>query len=97
MFAMHIVNLLMFVELVIDWVVFGCKNAYRNHLRVSVETVCQIINGFLLYDFFYSTIINKNNITSLIMHVPWFYVIILIRTLKMLSLLEEIKSLRMIT
>lgn len=51
----------------------------------------------MLWEFLYSTIDNRKNIQNLIIHIPWFYMIIMIRLLKILTLLEEIKSLRIIT
>lgn len=96
-FAMLFVNFFFLIELVIDWIVFGFSEAYKQHLRVTVETICQVINLPLTYSFWYTNNINKQEIQKELGLVPWLYMIILVRALKMLNLLEEIKSLRMIT
>lgn len=59
MFLMLFVNILLLVELVIDFLVFGIVEAYKQHLRVSIETICQIINAFMMAEFFYSTVVNE--------------------------------------
>ena len=89
---MIVTNNIFLLELILDFIVIGVKKAFSNHLRVPIETICQIMNIYLMFDFFlHSHIYQRYNDFLKI-----FTLIIFIRALKMLTLMYEVKSLRII-
>lgn len=81
------------LELVVDICANGgCKKAFSRHFRPSVEVACQIMNivGITLLAIRWHDTSDYNQILK-----P-FEICIFIRLLKLLSLVEEIRSLRLI-
>ena len=92
MVGMILLNALFLLELLTDFLVFGFVNAYRQHFRAWIESICQVVNLFLIVEYLPSV----GDATKSTMLIPYFYLVILIRALKVLSLMQEVTSLRMI-
>ena len=91
MFGMIFLNTLFHLELLCDLIVFKL-DAYKQHFRAWIETMCQVINNWLIYEYLTS----RQDAAKFTTLIPYFYLIILIRAIKILTLMQEIKSLRMI-
>jgi len=89
---MTIINLLFLFESVIDILVFGFVKAYAQHLRISFETICQILNFYCIICLFK----DYDNLQTYNYYEKIYTVIIFVRALKMMTLMYEIKSLRII-
>ena len=87
-----IINLVLCIEMIGDWYIFGLRKAYRNHFRIWPESICQIINVFAIYYF----VKNVNNIKEYNNLVKLFEVIVFVRLLKLLTLLYEVQVMRII-
>lgn len=92
MCTMICINNFFLFELIVDLVFFGIINAFKHHLRVWFETVCQIVNIYGMIHFFQDI----DNVLTYNSYEKIFTFIIFIRALKMLTLMYEIKSLRII-
>lgn len=90
--CMIIINCIFGLELFIDILINGFYKAYSQHLRVWFESICQIINIFLMINFYSHFHAYQMYNTFLML----FTLIIFIRGLKMLSLMYEVQSLRII-
>lgn len=90
--VMMFINCIFGLELIIDFIVNGVWKAYSNHLRVWFETLCQIQNLILIV-FFYNNFYDYEHYNTFL---KLFTTIIFIRALKVLTLMYEIKSLRII-
>lgn len=86
------INNLFLFEFIVDLVFFGVINAFREHFRVWIEFVCQIVNIYGMYNFFS----DPNNLHEYNFYEKIFISVIFIRALKMLTLFYEVKSLRII-
>ena len=88
------VNFCFFAELLADLIVYKPFKAYSQHFRAWPETICQIINFTLIYrvsiDILNKTTDNYNDFNK------DFQLIIFIRCLKLLVLMTEFNSMRII-
>jgi len=92
MIVMMIINIFFLLETVLDIIVFGIVKAYKQHLRIWFETVCQIMNTYLFFTFLQDV----DDLSRYNSFEKVFTAIIFIRALKMLTLMYEVKSLRII-
>jgi len=92
MIVMMIINIFFLLETVLDIIVFGIVKAYKQHLRIWFETVCQIMNTYLCFAFLHDI----DDLSRYNSFEKVFTAIIFIRALKMLTLMYEVKSLRII-
>jgi len=86
MAGMMILNSCFLLELIIDLIVFGVVNAYKQHFRTWIETICSVINLCMMI--MYLTHMRDGVMYDYSMYnvmVGYFYLIILIRALKILS------------
>lgn len=87
----QIINLFFLIELISDFVIYGFLKSYQTNFRMTPETMCQCIN---LIAFFY--FIQKNSTKNYNMIVKLLELVIFLRMLKLLTLLYEIKTMRII-
>lgn len=81
------------IELLLDFFVNGgIKYSYSYRFRTWPETLCQLINVVTVIEFG----LNRNNVQAYNMIIKKFELIIFIRMLKLLTLLYEIKVMRII-
>jgi len=85
------INLVMLTETIGDIAISGPVKAYRYHFRIWPETMCQILNIPAMIKFFDAEDFVEYNYT-----VKIFEVIVFIRMLKLLTLLYEVKVMRVI-
>lgn len=86
------VNFVLLFEMLADFLIAGPVKVYVYHFRVWPETFCQIINIFALVRYFE----NKDETSTYNQTVKLFEVIVFVRMLKLLSLLYEVKVMRVI-
>ena len=89
------------IELVVDLTANGIKKAYKQKFRVNIESICQLLNLVALYFYlesqgFFVNIFNDSVFKSLIHATKILEVVVYIRVLKIISMLYEIKELRVI-
>ena len=88
-----VINLLFLVEMIVDILLHtSIKAAYSCKFRLWPETLCQIINIFTMIDFFQ----NVNNSQAYNQISKLFELIIFIRVVKIVTLIYEIRVLRLI-
>ena len=92
MIAQIAINGLLLFEMFADFLIAGPIKAYLYHFRVWPETFCQILNivAIVLYAENYGNQSTYNNTVKI------FELIVFIRLLKLLSLLYEVKTMRII-
>lgn len=78
MLVMIGMNNFFLLELIVDLVFFGVINAFKNHLRVWFEIVCQALNIFAMIKFFQ----DMNDVSTYNFYEKIFCLIIFIRALK---------------
>ena len=87
-----VINLIMLLETIGDMTISGPIKAYQYHFRIWPETLCQLLNVPAAVHFFMAGDDFQNyNYTVKILEV-----IVFIRMLKLLTLLYEIKTMRVI-
>ena len=86
------INLIMLLETIGDIAISGPVKAYGYHFRIWPETFCQILNIPAAIAYFSS----QNDFESYNYTVKIFEVIVFIRMLKLMTLLYEIKTMRII-
>jgi len=86
------INAMFFIELLTDFVIHGIINSYVAHFRTWPETLCQLLNILGIIRF----VNNHNDFQMYNSIVKTFELIIFIRALKLLTLLYEIKVMRII-
>lgn len=103
LYAQVLINALFFIELLVDLLVHGTQS-FRTHFRVWPETFCQLLNIYATALFF----MNLSNLTTLETKqlrfgyvdanqlIKYFELIIFWRILKVLTLLYEIRAMRLI-
>ena len=86
------INTLFLIELISDFIVHGVSKSYGGHFRTWPETLCQILNLVAVVQFAQHSggVSTYNSIVTL------FEMIVFVRTLKLLTLLYEIKVMRII-
>jgi len=88
-FYQIVINTFFFLEMITEWVVFGFFYAYKNSFRCWTETLSQCFNiAAIVY-----LIDGQESINDI---VKLFEVVIFIRLLRILSLLYELKTFRII-
>lgn len=87
-----IFNGLWLLELVSDFILSGPIQAYRKQFRVWPETICQIFNLYITIEF----LLDFEDRSRYNHFIKMYSVIIFIRILKLLSLLYEIRVMRII-
>lgn len=87
-----VINLVMLIEMISDISVAGPIKAYRNHFRIWPETLCQLLNLPAMIRFF----VKIKDFEEYNYTVKIFEVIVFIRMLKLLTLLYEVKTMRII-
>lgn len=85
------INSCFLVELVTDLYVHKIKS-YSKHFRVWPETICQVLNAYAVA----LHLLNLDNVEQVNTLVKTFEFIIFLRLLKLLTLLYEIRSMRLI-
>jgi len=101
MIAQIVLNTFFLLEMITDWIVAGFKNAYIYHFRTSIETLCQILSVPSLIYFFSGNMNPDVNNASFDYQqynriVKIFEVIVFVRMVKLLTLLYEVKTMRII-
>ena len=86
------INLVMLLETIGDILISGPVKAYRYHFRIWPETLCQILNLPAMIEYFKA----NDDFQQYNYTVKIFEVIVFIRMLKLLTLLYEIKIMRII-
>lgn len=86
------INALFLIELFSDIIIHGFFKCYETHFRAWPETLCQLMNLIAVVRFIlnFKVIQEYNSIVKL------FELIIFVRSLKLLTLLYEIKVMRII-
>lgn len=86
------INMIMLLEMIGDISVSGIIKAYKYHFRIWPETLCQILNAPATIYFF----MNIGSFQNYNYTVKIYEVIVFIRMLKLLTLLFEVKTMRII-
>ena len=86
------INLAMLLETIGDILISGPVKAYRYHFRIWPETLCQFLNLPAMIEYFNA----NDDFQQYNYTVKIFEVIVFIRMLKLLTLLYEIKIMRII-
>ena len=86
------INVVMLLETIGDIAISGPVKAYRYHFRIWPETFCQCLNIPAAIEYFRSS----EDFESYNYTVKIFEVIVFIRMLKLMTLLYEIKTMRII-
>lgn len=87
-----ILNFIWTVEWLSDICFLGPSKAFNGHFRVWPETICQILNLIAVIDY----LPNMTAYGNYNQYIKQFEVIIFIRMLKLLTLLYEIRAMRII-
>jgi len=85
-------NLLFLIELIADLLIHGIIRSYKQHFRIWPETFCQFLNLFAMVRYF----VNYESLMTFSGTITLFELIIFIRVLKLLTLVYEIKVMRII-
>ena len=90
-----VLNQLLLIELIADYFCYGIYNALTTHFRTLIEQVCQIFSFIAMYETIMTSKTNgdinhKINVSKI------YQLIIFIRVLKMVTLLYELKTMRII-
>lgn len=88
----QIINMLFLIELISDFCVHGLFKSYQQHFRMWPETACQFFSMLALY--YYTKSGNDTKEYNTI--VKFLELVIFLRMLKLLTLLYEIKVMRII-
>lgn len=87
-----VINFLFLIELVSDFFIYGLFESYSYNFRMTPETICQCLNLFVFIR--HCATQDKENFYN--SDVKLLELVIFIRMLKLLTLLYEIKTLRII-
>lgn len=91
-YTQFVINMIFMIELISDFLTYGFFKSYSSNFRMTPETLCQAINLYVMIRTF-STGESANYYNS---DVKMLELVIFIRMLKLLTLLYEIKTLRII-
>ena len=86
-----IINTIFLLEMISDIFIYGIFNSYVHNFRMTPETICQFYN-FLAISYFF----NQDSESEYNTVVKLLEVVIFVRMIKLLTLLYEIKTMRII-